>query len=68
MKDYALGWQNVANDDARMLRPPVRWDVFLDDIVMEPRSLRAGQAAHDAGRSFTRRPYNSADGAPPSSA
>jgi hypothetical protein len=33
MKYHAFGWQNLANDDARMLRPPVRRDVLLDDIV-----------------------------------
>ena len=63
MKYHAFGWQNVANDDARMLRPSVRRDVFLYDIVVEPRSLRAGQPADDAGRSFARRPDDSADGA-----
>jgi hypothetical protein len=63
MKYHAFGWQNVANDDPRMLRPSVRRDVFLDDIVVEPRSLRAGQPADDAGRSFARRPDDGADGA-----
>ena len=63
MKYHAFGWQNVANDDARMLRPSVRRDLFLDDIVVEPRSLRAGQAADDTGRSFARGPDNGADGA-----
>ena len=63
MKNHAFGWQNVANYDARMLRPSVRRDVFLDDIVVEPRSLRPGEPADNAGRSFARRPDDGADGA-----
>jgi hypothetical protein len=61
VKYHAIGWQNVANDDARMLRPSVRRDILLDDVMVEPRSLRAGQAADDASRSLTRRAYDGAD-------
>jgi len=65
MKYHAFVRQNVANDDARVLRPSVRRDVLLDDIVVEPRSLRAGQPADDASRSLAWRPDDGADGAAP---
>jgi hypothetical protein len=41
---HPLLWENVANDDLRMVGPGVRRDVLLDDVVMEPRrSRRSGR-------------------------
>jgi hypothetical protein len=56
----AFSRQYIANDDVRMVRPSIRRNILLDDIVMKPRTLRAGQAANDAGRRIKGRPDNRA--------